>query len=54
MKVKKKLRKILNKSADYKAYNYYRKIRLSHIKNEVRKITDKTKPNYYIIGYDDL
>lgn len=54
MKVKKILSAILNKSANFRAYNFLRKIFLSHKKNEVKKITDPTKPIYYIISYDDL
>ncbi len=53
MKVKNKISTLLNKSAGFRALNTRRKIIFSHRKNEIRKITDKKYPIYYIIRFDD-
>lgn len=53
MKVKHMMMSILNRSANFRALNYRRKIQPVHRQNEVRKVTDKKKPIYYVISYDD-
>ena len=53
MKIKKEIGRLLNKSAYFRAINYRRKIEKQHKNNTKKYISNKRKPIYYIIGFDD-
>lgn len=53
MGVKSQIGAYLNKSVLFQAINFRRKIERKHKRNEKRNITDKKKPIYYIISFDD-